>query len=73
VGHEMTPAMHRATEFIVRLVADPQVDARIHADPRLHEIWARPAVQQYLQRLRQMHGGAVPVAVPPRHDHEQDG
>jgi hypothetical protein len=71
-GHEMTPAMHRAMEFIVRLLADPQVDARIHADPRLHEIWARPAVQQYLQRLREMHGGAVPVAVPPRHDHEQD-
>jgi hypothetical protein len=63
-GHEMTPAMHRAMEFIVRLLADPQVEARIHADPRLHETWARPAVQQYLQRLRQMHGGG---------EHRHDG
>jgi hypothetical protein len=62
--HEMTPAMQRAMEFIVRLLADPQVEARIHADPRLHEIWARPAVQQYLQRLRQMHGGG---------EHRHDG
>jgi hypothetical protein len=59
-GHEMegmTPEMHRAMEFIVRLLADPQVEARIHADPRLHEIWSRPAVQQHLRMLRQMHGG----------------
>jgi hypothetical protein len=59
-GHEMagmTPEMQRAMEFIVRLLADPQVEARIHADPRLHEIWSRPAVQQHLRMLRQMHGG----------------
>jgi hypothetical protein len=58
-GHEMpgmTPGMHRAMEFIVRLLADPQVEARIHADPRMHEIWARPAVQEYLRMIRQMHG-----------------
>jgi hypothetical protein len=53
----MTPEMHRAMEFIVRLLADPQVEARIHADPRLHEIWSRPAVQEYLRMIRQMHGG----------------
>jgi hypothetical protein len=53
----MTPEMHRAMEFIARLLADPQVEARIHADPRLHEIWARPAVQEYLRMIRQMHGG----------------
>jgi hypothetical protein len=52
----MTPEMHRAMEFIVRLLADPQVEARIHADPRLHEIWSRPAVQEYLRMIRQMHG-----------------
>jgi hypothetical protein len=58
-GHEMpgmTPGMHRAMEFIVRLLADPRVEARIHADPRMHEIWSRPAVQEYLRMIRQMHG-----------------
>jgi hypothetical protein len=55
-GHEMTPAMHRAMEFIVRLLADPQVEARIHADPTLHEIWMDPEVQRHLQMMRQMHG-----------------
>lgn len=53
----MTPEMHRTMEFIVRLLADPQVEARIHANPRLHEIWSRPAVQEYLRMIRQMHGG----------------
>jgi hypothetical protein len=53
----MTPAMHRAMEFIVRLLADPQVDAPIHAEPRLHELWANPAVQRHLRMMRQMHGG----------------
>jgi hypothetical protein len=66
-GHDMAgmaSAMHRVMEFIVRLLADPQVEARIHADPRLHEIWSRPAVQQYLQMIREMHGGE-------RHEHER--
>jgi hypothetical protein len=61
-AHAMTPQMQRAMEFIVRLLADPQVDARIHADPRLHQIWADPAVQRHLRMLREMHGttGAAP-------------
>jgi hypothetical protein len=63
----MTPEMRRAMEFVARLLADPQVDARIHADPRLHEIWARPAVQQYLRMLREMHGGEARPAEPHRH------
>jgi hypothetical protein len=69
-GHDMpgmTPEMRRAMEFVARLLADPQVDARIHADPRLHEIWARPAVQQYLRMLREMHGGEARPAEPHRH------
>jgi hypothetical protein len=62
----MSREMHRAMEFIVRLLADPQIDARIHADPRLHQIWADPEVQRHLQMMRQMHG--VPVQ-----GHEGDG
>jgi hypothetical protein len=59
VGHEMqgmSPEMHQAMEFIVRLLADPQIEARIHADPRLHQLWADPEVQRHLQMMRQMHG-----------------
>jgi hypothetical protein len=47
--------MHQAMEFIVRLLSDPQVEARIHADPRLHQLWADPEVQRHLQMMRQMH------------------
>jgi len=48
--------MHRAMEFLVRLLEDPQVDARIHADPDLHQIWAESAVQRMLEMMRHMHG-----------------
>jgi hypothetical protein len=52
----MDAGMHRAMEFIVRLLADPQVDARIHADPELHRLWADPQVQRHLEMMRRMHG-----------------
>jgi hypothetical protein len=68
-GHAMPgmrPEMHRAMEFVVRLLADPQVEARIHADPRLHEIWSRPAVQEHLRMIREMHGGG---REQPQHRH----
>jgi hypothetical protein len=53
---QMDAGMHRAMEFIVRLLADPQVDARIHADPELHRLWADPQVQRHLEMMRRMHG-----------------
>ncbi len=56
----MSPEMHRAMEFIIRMLADPQVDARIHANPRLHQLWADPEVQRHLQMMRQMHGVPAP-------------
>lgn len=40
------------TEFILRLLADPSVESRIHADPRLHRLWSDPDVQWRLQELR---------------------
>jgi hypothetical protein len=67
-AHDMANMeMHRAMEFVVRLLADQQVEARIHADPRLHEIWSRPAVQEYLRMMREMHGGGREQ--PPQHQH----
>jgi hypothetical protein len=59
-GHAMgamDEEMRQAMEFIVRLLADPAVDARIHADPRLHRLWADPEVQRHLEMIRRMHGG----------------
>jgi hypothetical protein len=60
-GHEMpamqhdTAGMHRMMEFIIRLLDDPVVDGRIHADARLHHLWADSAVQRHLQMMRRMH------------------
>lgn len=53
----------QALEFVVRLLADPQVEARIHADPRLHQLWIDPEVQRRLAELR-----ARPAAAEP-HQH----
>jgi hypothetical protein len=52
----MDPAMQRAMEFILRLLTDPEVEARIHADPRLHQLWSSPAVQRHLQMMREQRG-----------------
>jgi hypothetical protein len=62
----MNMEMHRSMEFIVRLLSDPQIEAKIHADPRLHQLWADPEVQRHLQMMRQMHG--TPAA-----EHEDHG
>jgi hypothetical protein len=52
----MGGAMHQAMEFVLRLLSDPQIEARIHADPRLHELWSDPALQRQLEMMRRMHG-----------------
>jgi hypothetical protein len=76
-GHEMpgmqamSPEMHRAMEFIVRLLADPQVEARIHADPDLHRLWADPDVQRHLRMMRQMHGAPAQRNEPAGGQHQQ--
>jgi hypothetical protein len=59
----MDAGMHRLMELIVRLLSDPQVESRIHADPGLHELWADPEVQRHLEMMRRMHGEA------PHHQH----
>jgi hypothetical protein len=48
-------AMHRVMEFLVRLLADPQVEARIHGTPRLHELWQDAELQRMIRLMRRMH------------------
>ena len=42
----------RAVDFIIRLLSNPAVEARIHADPRLERLWNDPAVQARLREMR---------------------
>jgi hypothetical protein len=53
----------QAIDFAVRLLSDPQVEARIHSDPRLHQLWSDPEVQRRLAELRR----ARPAADAHRH------
>ncbi|HUE95321.1 MAG TPA: hypothetical protein VMN39_01600 [Longimicrobiaceae bacterium] len=39
--------------FILRLLADPGIEGRIHADPTLHQLWSDPALQEELRRMRE--------------------
>ncbi|MFL5537532.1 MAG: hypothetical protein ACJ8J0_00985 [Longimicrobiaceae bacterium] len=56
----------QAVDFVVRLLSDPQVAARVHADPELHRLWSDPEVQRRLAELRR----GQPVApVSPEHKH----
>ncbi|MFL5386418.1 MAG: hypothetical protein ACJ8GN_28195 [Longimicrobiaceae bacterium] len=56
----------QALDFVVRLLSDPQVAARVHADPELHRLWSDPEVQRRLAELRR----GQPVApASPEHKH----
>jgi hypothetical protein len=57
----------QAIEFIVRLLSDPEVEARVHSDPELHRLWADPEVQRRLAELRERQPAAAPAA--PAHQH----
>jgi hypothetical protein len=61
----------QAIEFIVRLLSDPSVEARVHADPELHRLWSDPEVQRRLAELRSQAGQtqAAPPANPNEHRH----
>lgn len=56
----------RAIEFIVRLFADPAVEARIHNDPELHRLWSDPDVQRRLAELRANRTVTPPPPPAPR-------
>ncbi|HST58475.1 MAG TPA: hypothetical protein VLK84_07305, partial [Longimicrobium sp.] len=55
----------QALDFVVRLLSDPEVEARIHSDPRLHQFWSDPEVQRRLAELRR----GRPAAPAPEHRH----
>ena len=55
----------QALDFVVRLLSDPEVEARIHTDPRLHQLWSDPEVQRRLAELR----GTRPTPAPAPHRH----
>jgi hypothetical protein len=57
----------QALDFVVRLLSDPEVEARIHSDPRLHQLWSDPEVQRRLAELRR--GQPAAPAPAPEHRH----
>jgi hypothetical protein len=59
------PDSAQALDFVVRLLADPEVEARIHTDPRLHQLWSDPEVQRRLAELRRQR----PAGPAPAHRH----
>ena len=59
----------QAVDFIVRLLSDPQVEARVHSDPELHRLWSDPEVQRRLAQLRRSRGTQPSGAVQPQHRH----
>ncbi|HEV2150037.1 MAG TPA: hypothetical protein VGR37_21750 [Longimicrobiaceae bacterium] len=59
----------QAMDFIVRLLSDPAVEARIHHDPRLHQLWSDPEVQRRLAELRRRQGETATRPAPAPHRH----
>jgi hypothetical protein len=53
----------RLAAAVARLLADPRVEARVHADPRLHRLWSDPDVQRQLAEARR----SPPAAPAHRH------
>lgn len=51
----------QAMDFIVRLLSDPAVEARIHSSPELHGLWSDPEVQKRLGELKRHPPGKPPV------------
>lgn len=48
----MTEERRQQVEFMMRLLADPTVEAKIRANPELQALWADPEVQRRLAELR---------------------
>lgn len=74
-GAPADSAGRAAMEFVLLLLERPDVEARIHADPRMHALWSDPAVQQCLRALRDLKAAgkplpaACPAAPPATHRH----
>lgn len=50
-----------AMEFVLLLLERPEVEKRIHADPRMHALWSDPGVQQCLRVLRELKAAGKPL------------
>jgi hypothetical protein len=59
----------QAIDFAVRLLSDPEVEARVHADPRLHRLWSDPEVQRRLAELRRLRGTQPAAPATTQHKH----
>jgi hypothetical protein len=47
--------------FVTLLLSDPQIEARVHADPRLHRLWSDPQVQRCLETMRRLKASGQPL------------
>ena len=61
-----TREAQQAMELVILLLSDPQIEARVHADPRLHRLWSDPDVQRCLETMRRLKasGQPLPAACP---------
>jgi hypothetical protein len=61
-----TSEARQVMEFVTLLLSDPQIEARVHTDPRLHRLWSDPAVQRCLETMRRLKasGQPLPAACP---------
>ncbi len=60
-GAPADSAARAAMEFVTLLLADPQVEGRIHAAPELHRLWQDPAVQRCLETMRALKAAGRPL------------
>jgi hypothetical protein len=61
-----TAEARQVMEFVTFLLSDSTVEARVHADPRLHRLWLDPDVQRCLQTMRRLKssGQRLPAICP---------
>jgi len=72
-----TAEARQVMEFVTLLLSDSTVEARVHADPRLHRLWSDPDVQRCLETMRRLKASGQPLpptcpAPPPRRPRERD-
>jgi hypothetical protein len=59
-GSDTTEA-RQVMEFVTLLLSDPRIEARVHADPRLHRLWSDPQVQRCLETMRRLKASGQPL------------
>jgi hypothetical protein len=61
-----TAEARQVMEFVTLLLSDSTIEARVHADPKLHRLWSDPDVQRCLQTMRRLKssGQLLPAICP---------